>query len=326
MPRPTRLRLSVPADFSLAQAVCSYGYFLLAPNRWRPGEQAYERRFQPAELSVANPAGGNAHVFVSVVQPRGVGSPLAVRCDRALASAESVGLRRVLRRTLRLDTDLAAWFRRSATARRRGFGRLFRSPTLFEDMVKTITNCNVAWPSTVRMNRLLVDRLGDGAFPTPAQLARLTPSRLKARCGVGYRAKRIVGLARRFDSGDLDPAWFESPERSVDELRTAIRALDGFGPYATANVLQLLGHYEHLPIDTETIRLFCKLTGTDRPSNDVHLHVAIERRYARYGRHRFLAYWFELWRDYESMAGPSVEWDPDDVASRFTASRLTQEG
>ncbi|MEM6488443.1 MAG: hypothetical protein AAF677_09295 [Pseudomonadota bacterium] len=143
---------------------------------------------------------------------------------------------------------------------------------------------------------------------------------------MGYRAARIVGLARRFESGEVDPAWFESHDRSVEELGEAIRALDGFGPYATANVLQLLGHYERLPIDTETVRLFCKRTGTARPTNDTHLHAAIERRYARYGRHRFLAYWFELWRDYESVMGPSVEWDPDDVASSFTASRLTQEG
>ena len=32
-------------------------------------------------------------------------------------------------------------------------------------MVKTITNCNVGWPSTVRMNRLLVDRVGEGRVP-----------------------------------------------------------------------------------------------------------------------------------------------------------------
>jgi hypothetical protein len=30
------LRIAVPDDFSLAQSVCSYGYFVLAPNRWCP--------------------------------------------------------------------------------------------------------------------------------------------------------------------------------------------------------------------------------------------------------------------------------------------------
>lgn len=320
MPRATRMRLSVPADFDLAASVCSYGYFLLAPNRWRPVERVYERRFQPAEFGL--PAA--APVTLRVSQPKGGGEPLAITADRPLTPAERSALRRGVARTLRIDEDLTNWFRLSAAARRRGFGRLFRSPTLFEDMVKTITNCNVTWPSTVRMNRLLVQRVGDGAFPTPAQLARLTPSRLKQRCGVGYRAKRIIGLARQYESGQIDPTWFESSDRTTEELAEAIRTLDGFGPYATANVLQLLGRYERLPIDTETVRLYCKKTGAARPSNDADLHTAINARYARFGRRRFLAYWFEVWRDYESAMGPSVAWDSDTIGASFTAARLRE--
>lgn len=191
-------------------------------------------------------------------------------------------------------------------------------------MVKTITNCNVGWPSTVRMNELLVAKVGAGAFPTPAMLARLTPSRLKRSCRVGYRAKRIIGLARRFDSGDLDPAWFESPERDAEELREKLLMLDGFGPYAAANVLQLLGHDDDLPIDTETYRLYCKQHGVLRPKNLARLDDAIRSHYEPFRPHRFLAYWFDLWRDYESLQGDAWTWDPEVVGRSFTAATINR--
>ncbi|MEN0111362.1 MAG: endonuclease III domain-containing protein [Planctomycetota bacterium] len=320
MPRPTRLSIAVPPDLWLPATVCSYGYFLLAPNRWRPEKLALRRRFDAAEFGLPSRAFDTA-----IDQPAGRGTPVRVRCDAGLDRSTSVALRLAVGRVLRLEKDVRRWRRMAPAARRRGFGRMFRSPTLFEDMVKTITNCNVGWPSTVRMNHLLVDRVGGGAFPTPDALARWTPSRLKRSCKVGYRAGRIVGLARRFADGSIDPAWFEGLERSTEELREALLRLDGFGPYAAANVLQLLGHDDELPIDTETYRLHCQRTGEPRPANDRTLDGAIERHYAPYRPHRFLAYWFELWRDYESIRGDAWTWDPDRVGSDFTASKLAAE-
>ena len=35
--------LVVPSGFDLAKAVCSYGYFMLPPNKWLPADQAFER-------------------------------------------------------------------------------------------------------------------------------------------------------------------------------------------------------------------------------------------------------------------------------------------
>lgn len=317
MPRHTRLTIDVPADFWLPAAVCSYGYFLLAPNRWRPDECVLERRFDSAEFGLP---GQRFTAFID--QPGDQGSAVRVRCDRALSPKVAKGLRLAACRTLRLDKDLRRWRRQHPAARKRGFGRMFRSPNLFEDMIKTITNCNVGWASTVRMNRLLVERIGEGAFPTAARLARLTPSRLQRSCKVGYRAKRIVALARQFDTGDLDPAWFESSKRSTDELRETLLRINGFGPYATANVLQLLGHDDELPIDTETYRLHEKRTGRSGPRDPKRLDAAIHEHYEPYRPHRFLAYWFDLWRDYESQRGDAWTWDPDEIASSFTASKL----
>lgn len=317
MPRPTRLSIAVPADFWLPSAFCSYGYFLLAPNAWRPEEFTLERAFNAAEFGLPP-----EKTVTRIDQPAGQGGPLRAVCDSSISRTFAAALREAVARMLRIEKDLRRWRRLHPAARRRGFGRMSRSPTLFEDMVKTITNCNVGWSSTVRMNRLLVERIGGGCFPTPEQLAGLTPSRLQKRCGVGYRAKRIVGLARRFRSGEIDPAWFESPERTPAELNEALLALDGFGPYAASNVLQLLGHDDHLPIDTESYRLYCKVTGAPRPRDPKQLDAEILQRYEAYRPHRFLAYWFELWRDYESQRGDAWRWEPEVMGSSFTAAQL----
>lgn len=320
MPRPSRLRVAVPPGYGLPQGVCSYGYFLLAPNRWRPLQMALERSFNADEFGLP------PEPFCATIdQPAGRGAPLRVRCDRPVSAAALRALRAAVVRMLRLDHDLADWERAAPAAKRRGFGRMFRSATLFEDMVKTVTSCNVAWPSTVRMNERLVERVGEGAFPSPERLARWTPARLQKVCRVGYRAKRLLRLARAFVAGEIDPAWFESADRATEEVRAALLRLEGFGPYSAANVLQLLGHVDELPIDTETYRLFCKKHGVERPANPLKLHAMIEAHYEPFRPNRFLAYWCELWRDYERQRGDAWTWNAEEVGTSFTASRLDRD-
>ena len=48
-------------------------------------------------------------------------------------------------------------------AQLRGFARLFRSPTTFEDCMKTISLCNVNWKGTILMNSTLSTLVGIGA-------------------------------------------------------------------------------------------------------------------------------------------------------------------
>ncbi len=60
-------------------------------------------------------------------------------------------------------------------------GRVLRSPTLFEDVIRTILTTNTLWKHTLRMCRELTTRYGDAtscdpdlhAFPTPERLALL---------------------------------------------------------------------------------------------------------------------------------------------------------
>jgi 3-methyladenine DNA glycosylase/8-oxoguanine DNA glycosylase len=225
---------------------------------------------------------------------------------------------------LRLDDSaetIAEFHRLDPRWKRSGRGRLMRSPTFFEDVIKTVTSCNVTWPSTVTMNRRLCEVVGrGGAFPAPKKLARTRCATLRARCRVGYRDARILELASMFASGEIEPEWFEDPATPDEALWDRLLALPGIGPYAAANIMQLLGRYHRLPLDSESIRhgkAVLGLKGTDRA-----IMQAMHKHFAPFGRHAFRSYWFELWRFYERKAGPSWTWEKRRVASSFTASQL----
>lgn len=313
--RGTRLTLGLPDGFVLAKAVCSYGYFLLAPNHWEVEVGCFTTCLR---------VGKGVRVRVVVSEGRDPGR-LVVACDRRLDRGEQSEVKRQLGRVLRLGEDLSGWWKIHTKARREGFGRLFRSPTLWEDIVKTITGCNTTWTSTIRMNRLLVERVGKGGFPTPSEVCRYGARRLKERCKVGYRAERIVGVARAILEGRLVPSWFESSERSAEEVEAALRELNGIGPYAAANICQLLGFYDYLAIDSETYRHFCEMKGVARPEKDKVLDPLIEAHYEPMRPYRFLAYWYDLWRAYEQRVGPAEGWVRERDAERFTASKLRQD-
>ncbi len=314
---PTTLTLRVPPHFSLAHAVCSYGYFLLPPNRWDRETRWLHR---PLRRGVY---GEGDVVDVTVGQDPREPRTLRLRVSEAIPRVEHAPIRMRVARMLRLDEDFRAWHRRHPAAKRDRFDRMFRSPTFFEDIIKTITGQNVTWRNTIMMNRLLVDRVGGGGFPTPEQLASLDPpTRLNDLARVGYRAERIVRLARRVVDGSLDLAWFESPHRTSDEVYDTLLKLHGIGPYAAANLCMLLGYYDRVAIDTETYRHHCQARGIARPDDPKKLHAEILAEYQPYHPYHFLAYWYSLWRDYQKRFGPATRWDAATDGPNFSAANM----
>ncbi|MEC9374411.1 MAG: hypothetical protein VYC34_11235, partial [Planctomycetota bacterium] len=285
-----------PRDFALARDVCSYGYFLLAPNRWDVDRQVFVRTLGledgPAEATAA--------------QRGGAGGDLDVRFDRGLSRREAAEAKRQLARMLQLeDAGVEEFHRTDPRWKKSGRARIFRSPTFFEDVVKTVTSCNVLWAGTMSMNRRLCEVINP-AFPTPGQLARRRPASLRSRCGVGYRDVRLVELGRLFMKGEVEAEWFEDSGRSDEEVRKALLALPGVGPYAANNLLQLLGRYGHLPMDTEAVRHGREALGFEGTDGEVTRRV--REHFEPFGRHRFRSYWFELWSRSEAERGPAWEW------------------
>jgi 3-methyladenine DNA glycosylase/8-oxoguanine DNA glycosylase len=327
---PNRFTIDVPADYVFARDLCSYGYFLLAPNKWNPAAQTLTRPLDlergVATLTIAQPTDKPARTNGRSIL-RAMGEPLVVESDRSLNKSEKASATRLLGRMLSLDDAGVPDFHRLDARWTRsgpglGRGRLSRSPTFFEDVVKTVTSCNVTWPGTVGMNRRLCEVINP-AFPAPAQLARVRPSTLRARCGVGYRDARLVELGRLASRGQLDEAWFTDPANDDATVYKALLELPGVGPYAAGNIMQLLGRYSRLAIDSESVRHgrdVLGLEGTDRA-----IQKRLEQRYEPYGAHRFRAYWLELWAWYEERRGPAWTWDPSEVGASFTAAKFRQE-
>jgi 3-methyladenine DNA glycosylase/8-oxoguanine DNA glycosylase len=230
---------------------------------------------------------------------------------------------------LRLDEDhlhVRRFHRLDDRWKKSGRARLFRSPTLFEDVIKTVTSCNVTWPSTVGMNRKLCATFGEKtpsghfAFPSARTLSRQRPNTLRARCSVGYRDARIVELSRMFAKGELDPEFFEDPVTPDEAIRERLIELPGIGPYAAANILQLLGRYGHLPLDTESVRHGRTVLGFRGSSRAVMRRVG--KHFAPFGEHKFRSYWFEMWCFYEAKQGQAHTWEREKTATAFTASKL----
>lgn len=311
------LFLHTPSDFDLARDVCSYGYFVLMPNYWDASHQTLSRVLEFSEKPVA-----------CVIDQRDDGRVRA-RFDRMLDRSEQSLARKQLARMLNLDVDakaIRAFHRVDPRWKKSGRGRLFRSPTLFEDVIKTVTSCNVTWPSTVNMNRRLCEVCGrktvsgSYSFPSAKKLAMTRLGTLRGRCRVGYRDQRIVDLAKLFVKGHIDEAWLTDPSVSDDEVFKFLISLPGIGPYAGGNIMQLLGRFSRLAVDTETIRHGKSVLGMS--GSDGEITKALHAHYEPFGEHKFRSYWFEIWEHYESKAGPSHLWERDLVSKAFTAANL----
>jgi 3-methyladenine DNA glycosylase/8-oxoguanine DNA glycosylase len=218
---------------------------------------------------------------------------------------------------LRLDQDLSGFYRRvhddpDLAWAAAGAGRMLRSPTVFEDVVKTICTTNCAWGATVRMVNALVAHLGEpalggdgpltNAFPTPAAMAAAPESVYRDVVRAGYRGAYLRSLAASVAGGtlDLEALGRATPEEIPDEeLEGSLLALPGVGPYAAAHIMMTLGRHSRLILDSWTRPTYARMAGRRGPVAD----RLIERRFRRYGDFAGLAFWLFVTRDWDDREG-----------------------
>ena len=225
-----------------------------------------------------------------------------------------------VRHVLSLDVDLTPFYAVAAEDPDlawvlTGAGRMVRSPTVFEDVVKTICTTNTSWGGTTRMVNALVQHLGEKApgapsdspygrtFPTPATMAAAPPSFYKKVAGAGYRGPYLKALATSVARGRVDLEALAAASRDDlpdDEVAARLQALPGVGPYAAAHIMLMLGRYDRLILDSWTRPTYARLLGRKRPVSD----RTIERRFRRYGPYAGLAFWLFLTRDWLSDEAP----------------------
>jgi 3-methyladenine DNA glycosylase/8-oxoguanine DNA glycosylase len=199
-----------------------------------------------------------------------------------------------------------------ARARKLALGRVLRSPTLFEDVIKTILTTNTLWTATRNMTLKLVNELGDPlslsgmtsvarnaveaplkkSFPTPQAIAASSPEFLKEKIRVGYRAPAIHQLAVRVASGTYDLESLKTSDLPTLELRKELLKINGVGPYAAANLLLILGRSDFIPIDSWALKLVSHEWYRGKPVTPKD----VERRFEKWGEFKGLAFWFWDWK------------------------------
>ena len=290
-----------PVD--LWRTIQSHGVVDLPPMRIDEDARALEATLAPD-------GGRPRTVRISADRP---GFALVEALGRAPGAREGERLLAAVRHVLRLDEDLSPFYALAASDpdlawATAGAGRLVRSPTVFEEVVKTICTTNCTWSATERMVGALVEHLGEPApgapasgpyghaFPTPAAMADASLDFYRDVVRAGYRGAYLRSLAESVATGALDLEELGRASREElpdDELAARLLALPGVGPYAAAHVMMMLGRYSRLILDAWTRPKYARLTG-GRAKKD----TTIARRFRRYGPYAGLAFWLMLTRDW----------------------------
>lgn len=295
--------LPCPPDFDLRATVLAHGWKSLAPFTW---DDEHGRL-----ATVAHCAGRVVTLGIEEREGRVAVDVPGGGADPAVAEAA----RRAAAWMLRLDEDLADFhafclsrpeLRHIAGNRQ---GRLLRSPTLFEDAVKTILTTNTTWAQTKAMARRLVDLLGapseDGAraFPTPEAIAACPEDQFAAGARLGYRNRYVQALARQVAEGELDLEALAASDLGSTALAKRLRALPGFGPYGAAHLANLMGRYGDIPCDSWARTQVSRHLKAGEPAIDADVRAF----FTRYHPWPFLVYRFFLWDGAQAQAR-ALEW------------------
>ena len=306
-----RVRIAVRKPFSVFATAISHGWYQTMPFRWDNERGVLQRAEQLMDRSVVllkiwdepSSKSGYRDAVVKVIGERAADPGVAEEMARRVTVM------------LHLEEDLRGFY---ALARKRadlahvvkhGAGRVMRASTLWEDVIKTVLGTNVLWSQAVVMiNR--VAELGEifpgdpsmKAWPSPGRVARAGERYLRDVVRAGYRAPYIIELAEAQKSGAIDFDAIEAQARTDDSITLfkKLTGLKGIGKSSAHFLMNLLGHYDHISVDSATYAYAKrKLFRGKRPTEK-----QIRKRFAEFGRWQSLVYWFGRW-------SPKREWWED---------------
>ena len=288
------ITIKTPGDFNFRRTVLSHGWCALQP---------FEFDEKSWKLIRVLDLGQGAPVTVEISSKN---RAIKINTSRRVGKKAASGIERDVRHMFRLDDDLGEFYLALtgdsdfAWVAQEGAGRLLRSPTVFEDLVKMICTTNCSWALTEKMVTGLVSHLGresaDGrkSFPTAAAMAEKPPRFFRDQIRSGYRAPYLAELAQRVASGSLNVEGWLTTELPLPDLIKEMKSVKGVGNYAAENLLKLIGRYDGLALDSWTRAQFARLRNQGRVASD----KKILRFYARFNSWRGLALWCDLTRDW----------------------------
>lgn len=287
---PETIYLHTPEHFSFRHTIYSHGWSELRP---------FEIDEENWKLS---------YVFPGEIGRKPVTAVISDNADGRLKIALSGGkidparLLREIAHILRIDDDLTGFYAslhknvKHAWIANINAGRLMRSPTVYEDLIKTICTTNCSWGLTKKMVTNLVEKLGESAgngrftFPTAEAMAGVDEDFYRNEIKAGYRSGYFVELAELVASGKLDPeSWLTSGLPTAD-LKKEMKGVKGVGDYAAETLMKLVGRYDGLALDSFLRAQFYKKYNKGRVCDDKKIH----RFYNKYGKWRGLTIWCDM--------------------------------
>lgn len=284
--------LSKPKNFSFKNTIISHGWSELTPfeidqENWRLSNVFENGAFEkPIAATIS-------------ATPKKLKIEFA---DSRIGKAKKEKVKKAVKHILRLDEDFSEFYRLTNKHKefrwiaKNSVSRLMRSPTVFEDLVKTICTTNCSWALTKNMVTNLVETLGEEAsngkkaFPKPEALAKKNEKFYREEIRSGYRSPYFVELGEAVASGKVNPEeWLETDLPTV-ELKNEMKKIKGVGDYAAENLLKLVGRYDGLALDSFLRSEFYKKHNKEKPCSD----KKIEKFYKKFGEWRGLAIWFDM--------------------------------
>ncbi len=286
------ITISTPIDFNFRRTILSHGWCALPPFEFEKDTWTLLRVLD------------RGHPRALTVKISSTNGGLKIKASRRLGKRSTERVVRDVRHMFRLDDDLRDFYQSMAGEPEfawiasEGAGRLLRSPTVFEDLVKMLCTTNCSWSLTEKMVGALVRELGeesdDGrkSFPTATAMAAKPEKFFRDKIRAGYRAPYLKELAQRVAAGALDVESWLTNAAPLDDLIKEMKSVKGVGNYAAENLLKLIGRYDGLALDSWTRAQFARARNNGRAAND----KKIARFYARFDSWRGLALWCDMTR------------------------------
>ena len=288
------ITISTPSTFNFKRTIISHGWCELLPfaidrERWI--------LTRTLDLGTAAPL----TITISATK-----RSVQVNTSRTIGKQATEAVLGQVRHILRLDDDLKRFYQTMKGdpdfewVSDQGAGRMLRSPTVFEDLVKMICTTNCSWALTEKMVTGLVENLGRKSsnshrtFPTPEAMALMPEKFYVQEVRAGYRAGYLKELADRVASGELNVESWLTSDLATPALIKEMKGVKGVGDYAAENLLKLLGRYDGLALDSWTRSKFYSVRNNGRKAAD----KKIARYYSRFNEWRGLALWCDMTRDW----------------------------
>lgn len=290
----TTLTIKKPKNFNFQRTVLSHGWYSLPPFALDEENWILTRVFD-----IEN----NAPVFAQIYEKN---KTIEVAVNSEIDNANANKILRDTRHILRLDDDFDEFYSLVKTAPEFGWiaesgaGRLLRSQTVWEDLVKTICTTNCSWSLTKKMVGNIVEKLGtsteDGqkSFPCAETMAAQTVDFYRDEIRAGYRAPYFAELAEQAASGGLNVEEWATTEVSTTELKKQMKKVKGVGDYAAENLLKLLGRYDGFALDSWLRAGFAKKHNGGETCDDKKIHA----HYEHFGEWQGLALWCDMTKEW----------------------------